>query len=199
MRRVIRKPRTWIVTIVLAAGAMGYVWFVFLPGQKSIAQLRSEVQEKRQFITQTDRLAPVSQQVELELAAARNYVYAWRSRAPKPSGLAELYGEITVQAKQSGVQILRFEPQSIVRLESLCRVPLAIRGQGSFQQVFLFLQHLEELPATLWFENLKLEPDGQDRDLLRFEMMLVIFADNHDFSENRDRNEPITEEPDSTR
>lgn len=45
-----RMPKTWLTTALLAAGAVAYVVFVFLPFQRKIDALRSQVQERSQQI-----------------------------------------------------------------------------------------------------------------------------------------------------
>ena len=46
------QPRTWLITALLAAAAVGYVVLVFRPAQYRIHGLRAEVQERRQQILQ---------------------------------------------------------------------------------------------------------------------------------------------------
>ena len=45
-----KKPKSWIVTVLISGGALAYALLVFLPIQKSIAGLRSDLRERRGYV-----------------------------------------------------------------------------------------------------------------------------------------------------
>src|SRR5438132_11421154 len=95
------KPKTWLVTGLLAAAAIAYVVFTFLPLQHSINQLRQQVQERRQQIMQAQSLVGTVAQTRLRLTAAREVCQQWRSEAPRQAQLITHYASLSQQAEEA--------------------------------------------------------------------------------------------------
>ena len=79
--RKTRMPKTWLITGLLAAGAVAYVVFIFLPSQRTIDALRAQVQERNQQIMQAQSLTGTLAQARLRLASAQAVSREWRETA----------------------------------------------------------------------------------------------------------------------
>ena len=183
MKLTAKKPRSWVLTTILAASAVAYVAFVFLPGQRAIGEMRKQLHEKQQFIVQADRLTFAIQKAADDMQAALEFAEEWRSHAPSEAKLAATFGRITECAQTAGLSVHRFDPQPLVRLDSIWQAPVSMVAEGEFTQVFAFLGSIEAMPGTLWIQNLRMENGAKDGVRLRCEMTLIVFADNRDFSE----------------
>ena len=75
--------KTWLITALLAAVAVAYVVFIFLPCQRSIDVLQAQVQERSQQILQAQSLARTVAQARVRLAATREVSQQWRADAPR--------------------------------------------------------------------------------------------------------------------
>jgi Tfp pilus assembly protein PilO len=175
--------KSWIVTSVLAGGALAYAFLVFLPGQRAIGKLRDELRTKRDYITQTAMLGPVAKDIEGKVQRTKDFAETWRSTAPNGEKLASLYGDITACASTAGTTTIRFDPQPVEELGTLLKIPVALGIEGKFEQIFDLLGQIEQLPASIWMENLQIEPNGKDSENMRCEVSLVIFAANPDISD----------------
>jgi Tfp pilus assembly protein PilO len=177
------NSRSLIVTAILGAAAVAYVFFVFMPGQRHVGELRAQLQEKQQFIMQSASVTSAIQQSENELTDVREFAKQWREASPSEAKLAKLFGELTELAGESGVTILHIDPQLAVKLETLRQIPVAIGVEGEFSQIFAFLRRVEGLPGTVWLPSLKLEQERKDSETFRSEISLTVFTDNREFSE----------------
>src|SRR5262245_19204460 len=121
LNRKVAKPKTWLVTGFLAAAAVAYVLFGFLPLQNSMNQLRQQVQERRQQIMQAQSLVGTVAQTLVRLAAAREVCQLWRSEAPRPAQIITHYASLTQQADEAGVSIDRLDPLPAVELNLIDR------------------------------------------------------------------------------
>jgi len=176
------KKRSWIITSILAVAALAYVFLLFLPGQKAVEKLREELRDKQDFVAQAALLAPVTSDVEQKLETTKKFNEDWLATAPTETKLAGLYGRISAAAAASGTTTVRFDPQPAIKMDALTKIPLVLGSEGSFDQVFDLLQRLETLPETVWMEDLRLEPGGEDGKQLQCEVILAIFAANEDNS-----------------
>src|SRR4051812_171723 len=96
------KPKTWLVTGLLAAAAVAYVVFIFLPLQNSINKLRQQVQERRQQIMQAESLVGTVAQTRVRLTAAREVCQQWRAESPHQAQIITHYASLTQQAGEAG-------------------------------------------------------------------------------------------------
>lgn len=178
-----RKPRSWIITALLSAVAVAYVLFVFLPGQRAIGSMRKQLHEKQEYIVQADRLVFAISRASTDLQSAHEFSAGWRNAAPSEAKLAAIFGGLTERAQLAGLAMHRFDPQPIVRLDSIWEAPINMVAEGSFSQVIEFLRLVETMPGTIWVQDLRLERGENVEKHLRCTLTLIVFADNRDFSE----------------
>ena len=86
-------------------------------------------------------------------------------------------------AKAAGTTTSRFDPQRLVRHETICEIPLAIGCTGSFAQICGFLRGLEGLPATIWVEDLEIQQASETGKDVHCELNLVVFSSNSEDSD----------------
>lgn len=176
------KPKTWLTTALLAAVAMAYLFFIFLPGQRSIAELRAQVQERHQQILQAQSLTRTVAQAKERLTEARKVGHAWRDDAPRHSELISHFASLTQQAEAAGVAIDRFDPLPAVELNLVGMQNVTLQFHAPFAAVFDLLTRLEGLPGTLWVRDLRLQAGGESDNSLRGELTLTIFVDRTDYA-----------------
>lgn len=196
-----RNSKTLIATAVVAAVTLGYVFFVFLPKQETIAEIRRELDEKQQFQLQVGPLVYSIQTADEELTLANDYSQQWESRSPSAATLAEFYEQLSAAGDDAGVKIIRFDPQPIEKMNRICQLPIGMAVEGTFEQIVQFLARIESLETTMWFESLAIErlanrplmseagasatPDQPQsrRVLVQCQMTMKIFADKSKFSD----------------
>ena len=177
------KPRTWLITALLAAASVAYVVFVFLPVQRSIRQLSAELQQKRQELVQAQSLTRPIAYARQRLAETREVCLQWQEGAPTPGNLAIHFASFTQLAEDAGVVIERFDPQLSTQMQILAQHNLTLQFHGEFPQVFEFLSRLESLPAAIWFRNLQVSRVQPGDATLQAELTLTIFVDQSDNSD----------------
>jgi Tfp pilus assembly protein PilO len=175
-------PKTWLITALLAAAAVAYVVFVFLPGHRTINELRAQVQERRQQIMQAQSLAATVAQARVRLASAREVGQQWRSNAPRQAQLITHFASLTHQAEEAGVAIDRLDPLPALEMNLIAQQNVTMQFHAPFAAIFDLLRRLEALPGTLWVRNLRLHAAAENDNTLRGELTLTIFVDRADKS-----------------
>jgi Tfp pilus assembly protein PilO len=178
-----RKPRTWLITALLAAASVAYVVFVFLPIQRSIRTLKAELQQKRQELVQAQSLSRPIEHAKQRLSETRDVCLQWQESAPTPSDLALHFASLTRHAEDAGVVIERFDPQLAAEMQVLSQHNITLQFHGEFAKVFEFLSRLEQLPAAIWFRNVQLTQAQPGSATLQAELTLTIFVDHSDYSD----------------
>jgi Tfp pilus assembly protein PilO len=175
--------RSWIPLLVLALLAIGYLLMFFLPKHREIESLRTELDVRREFILQTESQRMALMQLERELAATRQFCTEWREHAPHEATLASLFADIHVAAQGAGVGIVRFEPLAPVRMATIRQVPISLVATGSFAQISEAMLAIENLPATIWIEDVRLNLQRQDEKKVQWEAKLVVFTGDSEKSD----------------
>jgi len=175
--------RSLIISGVVASVAIAYTFLLFLPGQKSISDLRRELDEKRDFVTRNQMIATHIQSTQDDIDATQTYVDRWQARVPAPTQVTSLLGEITSAAADSGTSQLDVTPGPTERFKTIQQIPVTLAGSGSFAEVFEFVRKIEEMPQTVWIRHLSMESAGENSEALQCEIALAIFAGNTEISD----------------
>ncbi len=172
------QEHSWVLTIPVAAVAVAYVWFFFLPDKRIIAEQRSELEQKLAFCATSAKIGADISRAQREIEETDAYTRHWSVTSGDPAHIAAVYKSIAETAKESDVQTTRFVPDPIVKLASLERQPLRFGCRGDLESIFEMLAGLEQLNDRIWIDELVLEPTGKDDELVQCDMVLAIFASN---------------------
>ena len=77
------ENRNLAVTLVLGAGAVGYIFLLFLPTQNKIAQLQDELAHHQSYIAQKQDSNVTLASLNSELEATRTFADEWLLDAPR--------------------------------------------------------------------------------------------------------------------
>jgi type IV pilus assembly protein PilO len=179
-----KKPRfAWAITALLSVAALAYVFWMFLPRMRSVAAIRHQVSAKHEQISQAAKLAPAVALLTSELVATKSYIQDQKRNLTHPSDLPRLFGQISQLVVNSGASVTRFEPQTPVVMDQLRKVPITVSITGSFEAVSRAIAAVENLTATVWIEDLRVDELRQSGGNVQAELLLAIFTNNRDISD----------------
>ena len=174
----IKKPKSWILTVAISGTALVYAYFVFLPMQKSIAGLRSDLSEQRKDVLELSSLETEIVGLERRIAAVRATLEAWQEHAPSEQETATFIGVVSQLAQQAGARVERITPRSVVQMAALQQHPADLMVEGDFVQIVNFLRSLEQRAETIWLTRLNLTASGETGASVRCELSFTVFTDN---------------------
>lgn len=172
----------WVITMGLAIAAVVYVVLVIIPGQRSIARLRSKLLERRQHVMQSQHLLAPLHRAEAQRDELREFSRRWRAEAPKTADVSRFLGSVTLQAAAAGVTLQRVDPKEAIDLQTLHRRTVELKIAGSFAAVFDFVRRLEALPGDVWIDQIDWNSNASGG--LEGTLTLSIFADRSDYSDS---------------
>jgi len=173
-----RRRNSWIITVAIAAGTVGYLTLLFSPGMRGIAGLRQELRTKQDFVGQAERLRPTTFKLHQDSTAVAKYNEEWAARIIKPAELSRLYGELNGLIKDSGASTARFEPLTPEPYASFRKLPVKLGIEGSFVQLQNVVSRIESLAAFVWIEEIKIEGSQESGRPTKAELTLGMFVDN---------------------
>jgi Tfp pilus assembly protein PilO len=176
-------PPGWLVTGGMASIALAYLFLAYLPSQKAMRTMRQQLEEKQNFILEADKkfVSAVSNRQELD--AARQYVKQWQLAAPDLQQADRLQSQVSQKASLAGVRVLKLQAQQSKPHGLIAEYPILVSVEGNFSGIFNFFHGVEELPQTVWLQDVKLLRPGELKGDLRCDLTLTILGD---LAENSD-------------
>ena len=175
MTKLEKRPRSLLLTVIMSSGVLAYIMFGFMPAQRSIGQLRNQLQEKRSFVLDVDRQYSQAGSVIRQIDATDSYAIAVR-QTPEEWRVAGLLTGITQFAEASGVAVQSISPRRTTERTVLQDQQLEVLVEGPFAALFDFIRRLEEWPGTLWVTAIHLERQSEDSESLAARLELKVFT-----------------------
>lgn len=174
---------TLIITAALGLLTLAYAFFVFLPGQKRIAEKRQILAQRQDYIVQSVETERAVTETRLKLKQAQAYVAKWQSAAPEDNDVGALFGTLNRFARQTHVKVTRFEPQQSQPMETIGQVRIAVGLEGSFSQIHDLFRQLESLESPVWVEEMSIQEVQGGRGATACEVTLAVFTDRSRISD----------------
>ena len=177
---------SWIVTLPVVVLAAAYFMLVYLPQRKMIAELQQQVETKRQTLEQARIQVQSVVPTQARLSGAQQYIAKWEKTVPCPSDTSVLYAMIHQLLDDNKLAATRFDPEPPVKHDSITQFPISMEVNGSFADVYSFLDWLELMPLRIWVESLKISANGRhtkDGERIAADIKLVVFAGNFEKSD----------------
>ncbi len=173
-----KQPKSWVLTVAISGAALAYAFFVFLPMQKSIADVRTKLTQQRAEVLELGTLENEVMQLEGRIEAVRTTIETWHEHAPTEQETATFIGVVSQLAQQAGARVERISPRTAVAMSTLRQHPADLTVEGDFVQIAEFLHQLEQRPETIWITRLNLVASGEAGANVRCELSFTVFADN---------------------
>ncbi|HHM11923.1 MAG TPA: hypothetical protein ENJ16_00095 [Planctomycetaceae bacterium] len=177
MATVIRRRRRGLwMTSLLAAGSLLYTLFVFLPGQRTLSELREKLRRQQEFVVASERLKSTISLTKAQLTQVQDYCARWDCNRPLARRLPEFLARITGAADRNRVTLVRLMPARSEDFSTFERITLEVSVTGPLDGVLGLLKEVDRLPELHWVEHLEIrrvfEGEGQVDSTFR----LVLFA-----------------------
>lgn len=173
----------WMLTIPCLAAATAYIFFIFLPGWKTIEQTRRQMNSKKDAIGQALAVPGALLATQKELDHTKAFVTSSSETTPTPSKLPLLYAQITELVKSSGANTVLFNPEQPQKRDQIAQVPVTMGLSGTAGQIQTFLASLEAIPVRIWVDSLRINKTGQHGSRVNAEVSLVVFTKNSEDSD----------------
>lgn len=173
-----RQRSSWFITLPIAAGAIGFLWLVFIPTAKAIRKTREEITAKQLEIVQSQTLEHSLAEAQRDLDLMEKFVKRSEAETPVIWQMASTFGRVTEIARRSGMTTTQFEPQKQTQFELIGQAPVRMVVSGSFHDFRRLLADLEQLPGPVWIDQMKVERDRKDGQSVQAELVFGIFAGN---------------------
>jgi len=161
----------------MACLALVYVFYAHFPSQKAMKIMRQQLQEKQNYITKIDKAYAEVAAIRSDLDKTTQFVKEWQDNAPDPQQADRLQSQVTAKANKAGVRVTKMQPLAVKKHGLVAEYPIQVSVEGEFEGIFTFFQGVEQLPQTIWFQDVILRRPGELSGDLQCDLTLTIFGD----------------------
>jgi Tfp pilus assembly protein PilO len=174
--------REVLLVVILLAIPISAWWFVFRPYNVHNAQIREVIKAKREKLKALDRATSTIGSLKKEIATLAKAVAFFESKLPSKKEIDKVLQEVwrLAEANKLVTKSIRTLDQKksgfTTAASSHCEQPIAVKLEGNFKGLYVFLQALESQPRIMRIRHMKLtKPDGAPQGHVNAEFTMSVF------------------------
>ncbi len=178
------KPylREVVLLVILLAIPVSAWWFAFRPHNANNAQMRLVIEAKQEKLKALDRATGTIGSLKKEIATLTKAVAFFESKLPSKKEIDKVLQEVWRLAEANklvtkSIRTLDHKKSGFTTAASShCEQPIAVKLEGNFTGLYLFLQALESQPRIMRIRQMKLtKPDGVPQGHINAEFTMSVF------------------------
>lgn len=155
------------------------VWFLLLPQSDELVRLEDELQRVETELVQKRQIANNLPKFKAEFAKMEKQLEKALTQLPNKKEIPTLLTNLASLAKDSGLDVKKFQPKGEVPKGFFAEVPSQLELQGSYHQIAEFAQAVGELSRIVNLSNLSLSgpkvSDVGDQAVLKISCNVTTF------------------------
>lgn len=189
MNEFLKRESLWTIA-GLATLVGGFLFLVFLPGQKRLEKLQQEIRAAEQTARQFPLKLNNERQLLEEIERRQQFLNLAREAIPTESNEAAVIRCIHELAQLAQLQLRMLEPRAPVQAEVFQELGFQVSYTGRFPELLQFLRGLESASRAYQIQSLFIGlQDGPFQSDLAGELVFAGYAssiENNDSSGNAD-------------
>ncbi|MEJ2096506.1 MAG: type 4a pilus biogenesis protein PilO [Deltaproteobacteria bacterium] len=142
--------------IILLVG--GFTYFAYLPKHKQIISLEKSYKQLSAKLEKAKRNAKELNAYRTKMKAAEAQFNIVMKALPEKQEIPALLDGIAMAARDTGLEIMQFQPKNEVVKEFYAEVPLAMQLVGNYHNVAVFFDKIANLPRLVNVSEIRLVP-----------------------------------------
>jgi len=174
-----------VVMGILAAGIGATMVLVYIPQQRELNRLRTEISQEKVRMSDNARLCSVVPAMLRQVQTLKKRYRNFDQRLPKQIELGGFLREISGDLAQESLVNQLIEPHNPRRSELFHTLPIVLRFRGTYLSLASFLKRLSEMERLTQVERLTISRDsdkppkpGQSWDLDIEVLMNIYFTES---------------------
>jgi len=164
------EARTKLQRVLIYASAIflvvgGFAYFAYLPKHKEISNLETKYKELAAKLQKAKKNAKQLNYYRTQMKAAEAQFNIVMKALPEKKEIPTLLDGISQAARDAGLEITRFQPNSERPKEFYAEVPISISVSGSYHNVAMFYDRISNLPRIVTIEMMKMKPQKEGVNL----------------------------------
>lgn len=165
-------------TFILLVGA--FVYFLFVPKHKEIAQLEKKNEMLTVKLTKARANAKQLNHYRVKMKEAEAEFQIARKALPEKKEIPSLLANISRSGQDSGLQFLLFQPEKERKKDFYAEIPISVKVAGNYHNVALFFDRVSSLSRIVNIRDIQMTPQKEGQTLVT-----ACTAVTYKFEENK--------------
>ncbi len=161
VEKLTRLHRILICVGVLILLVGPSVYFLFMPKHKEITKLRKDLSKLEQELKTAKREAAKLEEVEAQMAAAREKFEEAKKALPESEEIPTLLTNISHSGQDAGLDFLLFKPNKEKPKGFYAEIPVSIQVNGSYHDFVDFSYKISELNRIVNLKDIRMQKGGK--------------------------------------
>jgi len=144
-------------TVLVLVGA--FVYFSYMPKLKEIGTLKVKYKELDTKLQKAKRNAKQLNSYRTQMKEKEAKFKVAMRALPEKKEIPTLLDGISQAARDSGLDIIAFQPKPEIRKEFYAEVPISIKVSGNYHNVAVFFDMIAGLPRIVNVKDVSMTPD----------------------------------------
>ena len=155
MKQIDKKQATilMLATVVL----LGFGLFRYMPIVRKRMAMKKQLDSQSLSMEQIQEYSRLLPELNLQKRQLEEKLQTSAGKIPEGKQFAKLWQQIAEVMNECQLQDQLVQPETEMKSDELCCIPLRIECRGSLDQMFMFFQKLENFDRLVCFEDVQLE------------------------------------------
>ncbi len=168
-----------LVFFVLLVAVAGTAYQLMIkPANKSLAQQKAKVEDKRAKLREFEEATSAAQGLTKQLEQLQQAVTFFESRLPSSSEIDKVLRDVTVISEKQGLKPKTIRTLKRKENNGYIEQPLKMELTGDFNSFYSFLLEIEKLPRIMKIRELELLKNDKHEGIIETDFILSIFFRN---------------------
>ncbi|MBF0281002.1 MAG: type 4a pilus biogenesis protein PilO [Zetaproteobacteria bacterium] len=133
------------------------IYFFAIPYYEESVRIEGMIEQQQKLLASRQAMAADLPKKRQEFADLEKRLTEALAMLPKKSQIPDLLEQVSWSVKDSGLQMLSFEPKAEIMGELYAEVPVNFSVRGSYRQFMFFLKSVGEIPRIVLIKNIKID------------------------------------------
>jgi len=159
MKQIDKKQA--MILVLAAVILLGFGVFRYMPIIHKRMALKEQMDQQSVSMEQIQEYSRLLPELNLEKRQLEDKLKASSGKIPEGRQFATLWEQIAEVMNECQLQDQLVQPETEMKSDELCCIPLRIECTGSLDQIFAFFRKLENFDRLICFEDILLENSSE--------------------------------------
>ena len=158
MKQIDKKQA--MILMLAAVVLLGFGLFRYMPIVRKRMAMKEQMNRQSLSMEQIQNYSRLLPELNQQKKQLEEKLQVSSGKIPEGKQIAQLWQQIAEVMNECKLQDQLVQPETEMKSDELCCIPLRIECKGSLDQMFMFFQMLEAFDRLICFENVQLEKNS---------------------------------------
>ncbi len=165
----------WVLCIAIGIILITFYVFGYRPADNRLTDLRRKIDSNTRYLEGNQDRTRIMPIIAMDVENLRSRLERFDKQMPRQPDLGQFMRDITNISRQTSVRKLSVEPGAPRRTELFSELPIVMKFEGDFLNVFSFLRQTEEMARLTRMRSLSLKCRDATKGQVEVQLAMNIY------------------------